>query len=307
LFALTHNGLINVPAALGDPSIYWLRLYSAHSSSVVVVTEVPGNPGQSVTNAIERVADFTCTSFSLDPVQLVLFEMWPKSSRWTPSVKRVVIPRRRGTQPAWIRSSRAEIEQYIGRKLSDLPLHDALYAAVRALGGGVLVERRQDTFTALPVEELPPPHSPSRCDHASRFRQIASRLVSEGRPTRDISLAAGREFLASLSPADLQSCARHRANWKAIGDISAAIIDSHGQQDRAVYLDAARRSLLASEDRELLMTLFVNPIVASSGACTDGQHRACALRFSGAARAAVVTGTALLETVYDDWTYEGDG
>jgi hypothetical protein len=68
LFALTHNGLIKVPAALGDPSIYWLRLYSAHSSNVVVVTEVPGNPGQSVTNAIERVAEFICTSFSLDPI-----------------------------------------------------------------------------------------------------------------------------------------------------------------------------------------------------------------------------------------------
>ncbi len=54
-YSLEHHGLIEVPLAGRPAGIYWLRFYRGTPRSVALLTEVPGNPSLSVTNAMSRV------------------------------------------------------------------------------------------------------------------------------------------------------------------------------------------------------------------------------------------------------------
>jgi hypothetical protein len=55
-----------------------------------------------------------------------------------------------------------------------------------------------------------------------------------------------------------------------------------------------------------LESLFRDPVFIGGGSYTNGQHRGCALRFSGAERAAVVVGYEFLDEFSTDWQYEGE-
>ena len=103
------------------------------------------------------------------------------------------------------------------------------------------------------------------------------------------------------------ACRFHNANWKAIADESVQVINRFGQQDASVYQRAGEQSRFAGEDRRWLISLFNAPIKIEGGSYNDGQHRGCALRFSGAAQAAVVVRTNLVEQRCADWHYQGDG
>jgi len=85
------------------------------------------------------------------------------------------------------------------------------------------------------------------------------------------------------------------------------IVEVLGVCEHDEYLEAATQSRLGENDRSWLESLFFDPVDIEGGSYTNGQHRGCALRFSGAARAAVVTGDEFVETVDDAWTYEGGG
>lgn len=62
-----------------------------------------------------------------------------------------------------------------------------------------------------------------------------------------------------------------------------------GKADREKYLQEVERSGLRKRDRRWLDSLFRDPVSIGDGSFTNGQHRGCALRFSGARKAAVVT------------------
>ena len=162
-------------------------------------------------------------------------------------------------------------------------------------------------FAAIPVEELPPPHNPSRCKHLARFRRLVDLMHERGLSAEEATEAAGGEFLASLTPEDLGVCRFHRARWDLIASESVRIVDSLGRRDPEDYVAEARRSTLPARERRWLESLFRDPIDIAGGGYTDGQHRSCALRFSGAQQAAVVTGDELLGEESTDWKYEGDG
>jgi len=52
---LTYHGLV-APASGCNGGIYWLRIYQQDSQNpVVILTEVPGNPGYSITNAMDAL------------------------------------------------------------------------------------------------------------------------------------------------------------------------------------------------------------------------------------------------------------
>ncbi|KJE76772.1 hypothetical protein FEAC_14180 [Ferrimicrobium acidiphilum DSM 19497] len=73
-----RHGLIRVPFIGQQHGIYWLRLYAIDTSSfVVIVTEVPGNPGPSITNGISLIFKFICREYQLDPAHVIFFEVWP--------------------------------------------------------------------------------------------------------------------------------------------------------------------------------------------------------------------------------------
>jgi hypothetical protein len=296
-----------VPFGHGRPGIFWLRLYEGPAGHVGIVTEVPGNPARSVTNGISQIAYHIGKHFAIAPHRLVLYEVWPSGSPTgdSPDIHRVNL---RG-QTGWDKASRKEIEAHVGGALSRLPPHDDLYRRVLACGGGVTRKVLRSIFEAVPVLTLPPPHNPSRCRHSDRFgrtchRQSAS-LAQRSEVVQD--LESGAAFLASLSPRDLDACPFHDAHWKEIAEESARIVQALGRGDTEIYVEAAHQAPLPSRDRKWLVSLFTDPIVIDGGFYTNGQHRGCALRFSGASRAAVVTGEEMLGEERVDWKYQGDG
>jgi hypothetical protein len=199
-----HHDLITVPLGQRRPGIFWLRLYDGDAAHVAVVTEVPGNPSSSVTNAISQIAYYIQSRFQLDAARLALYEIWPSGSPTgdQPTIHRV----RFGHGPAWQEGTRDEIEALIGASLVELPAHAELYQRVITLGGGVTTEIIRPLFAALPVEQLPPPHNPSRCRHIDRFRQIADKQDAhdaQGRKLED-DLEVGRAFLTTLTLDDLR-------------------------------------------------------------------------------------------------------
>ncbi|MGA3058428.1 MAG: hypothetical protein ABSE70_10410 [Candidatus Limnocylindrales bacterium] len=303
IYSLVHHGLITVPIGSGEPGIYWLRLYVGASDHIAVVTEVPGNGSFSVMNGTEQIVSFVAAQHDLSPEALTLFEVWPSGSFQAGTLVHRVLA---GPELAWIESSRSEIEALIGAALPELPSHQDLWAQVAARRH-VMDEQWRPVFEAVAVADLPPPHGPFKCQHRDRFDQLRRQTQVGAESWHEADLAAGRRFLATLTPADLQACRYHRADWKAIADESVRIIESLGRRDREEYDAEAKRSTLPGEDRRWLVTLFAEPIFIGGGAYINGQHRGCALRFSGADRAAVVTGDESLGEELPDWIYEGNG
>ena len=199
--ALEHHGLVKVP--LGDTcqpaGIYWLRSYKGAPRCVAVLTEVPGNPSLSVTNAISRVSAFVADRFLVDLSELD--------------------------------------KQGVGDKLE-----------------------------------------------------------------------AGRHFWGTLSPETCALCRYHKADWAAIAEESVRVIEQLGpRDDDHDYVAAAQGSHLPRRDKEWLRSLFADPVVIAGGGYTNGQHRGCALHFSGAERAAVVTDLEPMGFVDTDEVYLGEG
>lgn len=269
-YTLVYHDLLTVPLGRRNPGIFWLRLYAtSQRDHVAVVTEVPGNPSSSVTNCVSRIAYSIERRFGIPPGRLVLYEVWPQGSPAdNPGIRRVDL----GEAPDWANASKADIEAIIGCVLMDLPSHDELYRRVLALGGGAMREVFRSVFEAVPVADLPPP-----------------------------------AFLATLTRRDLRRCEFHKARWKDIADESVRVIEALGRRDAQDYVEAAQHAHLRRDDLRWLVSLFADPIVVKDHSYTDGQHRGCALRFSGAHRAAVITGEEYLGEVSADWTYEGEG
>lgn len=302
--SLLHHGLMSFPENFRRRGIYWLRLYRvADTRHIAVVTEVPGNAGPSATNAASLVAAAIGKQFSIEAVRLDLFIIWPRL-RWSDgSVQGASYSLSPGaTGPGWRKVSRGQIEEIVG-PLPPLPDHDTLFRDVLALGG-----RRRETyrevFEAVPIDSLPPPHAPYGCEHHDRFKKMSGEATSD-----DDALAAGRLFIDSLTDDDRRRCRYHEGDWAAIADASARIVDELPGVGDPDYLSAARNWPLLDRDRAWLMSLFFHPIVLDDDrkGYTNGQHRGCALRSSGADRAAVVVDGELTQYDDADWTYLGDG
>jgi hypothetical protein len=147
-------------------------------------------------------------------------------------------------------------------------------------------------FGAVNVMELPPFNNAFKCLHSIRFRSMREEAKRHGSPwDHHDQQEIGRRFLETLSAEDRASCPYHQADWVAIANESVRILDELGRQDERVYEEAARNSGLGNNDRRWLVSLFVCPIRIEEGSYGDGQHRGCALRFSGAAQVAAVVQT----------------
>jgi hypothetical protein len=322
---LEHHGLIKVPIRGRADGIYWLRFYRGRSQSVAVLTEVPGNSSLSLTNAILEISDFVARNFAVDLAELVVFEVWPKGAAGRPSVTRVtfsdegsertpglpvsfdraISERAKFTgHPEWWESSFETISEMVGRPVEPLPDHDELYGAVCAIGGGTIEEISRPIFEAVEVGSLPPPHNPSNCENYTRFADISQMLAHAGVADE---LAAGREFLATLTAQECAKCTYHQADWRAIADESTRIVGSLGRCNIDDYEREVESSALKEREKGWLASLFGDPVVIEGESYTNGQHRGCALRFSGARRAAVVIGYETIGQECTDWTYEGQG
>jgi hypothetical protein len=299
-----YHDLIAIPDVGMRRGIYWLRLYEGPGDYVAILTEVPGNPAMSVSNAIEQIVAYLQAKFGVRRDGLTLFEIWPRGALApeAPYVSQVDLE----PSPTWQTSARREIETRVGASLPELPGHAELYRRVRALGGGTTAEPRRPVFRAFPVVAFPPP-APFRCAHAARYERILRSIRRGADQDVDARREAGCRFLASLTEADRAVCPYHAGDWKSVAEESVRIIETLGPQDPDAYIRAASGSDLPPRERRWLVSLFRDPIEASEGGYIDGQHRACALRFSGASHAAAVTGWETMAEEPDDWIYGGDG
>ena len=303
---LVHHGLITVPRR-NFPGIYWLRLLRQEGGHVATVTEVPGNPGFSVANGIDGILDLLGETFEVDTDSLMLYVMWPPGSPGTSSEGQYFRPHLSAVDEVWPQVSFSEIEAIVGEFLLQLPTHENLYSQVRMAGGGVWQKIYQPIFKAVPTRDIPVPHCPSRCRYFNRFQEIEARLRDELVDHEECERQAGKEFLDSLSPSDRRHCGFHHARWNQIADESVRIIEELGPAESEIYLEEASHSKLQEVDRGWLDSLFVDPIDIAGGSFTNGQHRGCALRFSGAERVALVVGDELLGEEEILWNYVGGG
>jgi hypothetical protein len=295
---LEHHGLITVARGFGGHGIYWVRLWDRDGDHVAVATEVPGNPGQSLCNDIEGVRDYLVDHFDADPARLTLFEIRPTDC-W--GFRKGVVRNRIDFIPSteFTEVSLEQIVAAVGDVLPPLPEHDDLYAQVLAAGGGVYQPIYWPIYQALPVGDIPVPHNPSRCDHYARFQAMDTSVEEEER--------VGRRFLETLTEADRKACWFHQADWKWIADESVRIITELGHVEPGQYIDAVDRIKRHRKDRSWLHSLFGDPIFIGGGGFTNGQHRACALRFSGATHAAMVVDDDHRGDDEQIWIYQGDG
>ncbi len=142
------------------------------------------------------------------------------------------------------------------------------------------------TFRLLPVSQLPYPHAPSVCAFEPLFDYQAEALAS-GR--------GGRKFIRRvrwLGRRRRRACTYHQHDWRAIGAAAERILSQQGPRPQQVWR-AVEASGLPEQERCWLRSLFVDPITIpmqqeeGEYGYVNGQHRACALRFSGWPRAVV--------------------
>jgi hypothetical protein len=302
-----HHGLVVVPC-WGGPAIAWLRLYrdsDAAPESVGVLTEVPGNPGHSIANGHEWFTKYLEDEFQVDLSSISLVHVWPADFTDPPTWSGV------DASSGYVRAdtSRSDVEATVGQPLSNLPAHNELYAAVLGLGGGNWDDEYRPRFEACVLNELPVPHNPARCEHHDRYLQIRA-SITPGLDRTEADQRAGRLFLESLTLGDCSSCRFHDGNWRSVANASVEILERLGPCDPEHYIEAAKakRRGLGKKERRWLVSLFNDPIFIGGGGFTNGQHRACALRMSGAPRAAIHVEDELLGRVCTDlWRYTTGG
>lgn len=307
---LRYHDLIVVPFPSRRPGIYWLRLYEGTEHDVAVLTEVPGNPSWSIANGRMRILEWIVREYGITPDRLILFEVHPQGSAG-PNVAGVTRFEPLGKpRPA----SREEIESLVGSRLPELPSHADLLARVFQLGGGRTGTAYRILFESIPTVDLPPPRDLIKCPHHDLFlRRKAARP----------ELARSWEIVTTK---DWATCPYHDAHWKVIADESVRILRSVSGGDQARYCEKAAEAKLQDRDLRILLSLFtdpvrilrgeydngqdsffIDPVQLLQGEYDNGQHRACGLRFSGAAEAVISPGEEELEADVAVWTYMGDG
>ncbi|MHB2029257.1 MAG: hypothetical protein ACYCPT_10625 [Acidimicrobiales bacterium] len=312
-YFLVHHDLVDVDVdvVVGSDAkaFFWLRYFepSPPNSSwpVIVITDVPRNPHVISLNAedhVDCIVRSVAARLHLRIDELVVFTVTPRNQSYSgkTETKRVELePFRRMTV------SRADIESMLKITLPELPQHTELCARVKTLGGGRPHELDVIRFEAVPVGMLPPPHDLFKCAHKDRFGRFVNASPGVKRDEQ-FRIQIGDQFFSSLTEEDLSVCIYHAADWKAIAKESVRIIEDE-PIDESPYLSKVRSWAMNPTDRKWLESLFMEPISLSSDQLDNGQHRSCALRFSGADTVAVATNVEKVSCGCQDWIYEGDG
>lgn len=302
--ALVHHDLITIPRRRRVEGIYWLRVYADDASRIAVVTEVPGNPGQSVINASEAIVADIEHRLDVDPATLTVYAVIPSGATGAtaPSACRVhVLP-----EPQWEDVAITDIAAVVGQRLAALPPHDELLRRVVALGGDLQDEIYEPVYQTIAVEDLPPPHLPFRCAFAGRFQEMKDELGDRDLTETEV-IALGHHFLASLTDEDREACRFHAADWRSIAEESVRLVERSSARTPETLAAAAAGCGLQPAEQRWLESLFRAPVVVREHSYGDGQHRGCALRFSGASHAVVVTDFVSRRGEPGVWIYTGDG
>lgn len=132
-----------------------------------------------------------------------------------------------------------------------------------------------EQFRVVRVSSLPYFHGPFKCAHRALFETRDSDERDE----------AGRRFHARLTDEHFAKCEYHqRADWRTVARTSVRLFRAFKDKPRSEFDDAVLNIALPKRDRWELYFLIHDPIVwgGRSHRVTNGQHRICAIRTSGA-------------------------
>lgn len=267
-------------------SIGWLRVFRLETGEgVAVVVEPDDNPGASAVNAAEGLLRDLRRAFpGLQPLRVfVHFPDDPHGPGWLEL-------RNSDEKIAFERRTVEAVYELVGvRPVDDGEVDEATCAFFGGEQHPLLAlipppdpprDRLRD-LCVIAVADLPWAHNPSRCKWSERFEQVEAFYPSSGHPDP----AAGAHWFLTLTDDDLAACWYHRADWHRIAEVSVHVF-------RSLASDAKPEDALAAVEAELgdspegrwCCSLFVDPIVCrpKGRSVTNGQHRACALRASGA-------------------------
>ncbi|MEU0563165.1 hypothetical protein [Dactylosporangium sp. NPDC006015] len=269
--------------------VCWIRVYRAATAAVVIVTEVPGNPGNSVTNVIERIAAAVISTYLPSaPQHIRWFLCYPGGVFGTEPTEYSEVVITSTGEVRWLKGGRdiprSRIEQAIGASLDLLPPHEEVLDRVLAVGGQLQEQPPTVRFVVVPVSDLPPPRNPFQCVHHERFWTFMRehRYDHDREAPREVR----EHFYTTLTPNDYAACRYHTADWRRIVDEAVRIVDNLGDQpdEGTIEREINGKSRPEGEKWGLWSLLGSEGLTWSGDDFTNGQHRGCAIRASGAAR-----------------------
>lgn len=265
---ITYDDALALERAGDQRGVYWARaLRPAARPPVVIVTEVPGNPGPPVTEMIGSV--LTRTGRRRIP-------SWG-TSIWVVSVApsltaadvvetfTVVAPGHAGERLAGRRLTGAALGRLVGGPVPDLPVPWEMDRRVRLAGGRVNTAVPLD-LAVVSTRRLPEPAGSNRCP----FRPPAP---------------GGR---ASRRPA----CPYYGLDWSTVAAASVQIVERLGGQPAPDRLAAEIASAPVGgwPERWALESLFLDPIAVWKDEYINGHCRGCPLRRGDAAAVVAAVG-----------------
>ena len=100
-----------------------VRSWKHGDNVVAVVTEIPGNPGPSVTNSAEDLWRTWCTEHGHKLEDVVKFEHYPRSAGFEPTLDGVKVTKKAGQYAAsWFPVTRTQFHEMTGKTMKDAGL-----------------------------------------------------------------------------------------------------------------------------------------------------------------------------------------
>lgn len=264
---ITYDDALALEGAGGQRGVYWARaLRPAGRPPVIILTEVPGNPGPPVTEMIEswleragrrRIPNWGATTWVISVAPSL-------TAADVVETFTVVAPGHVPDRLAGRRFTGAALSRLVRGPVPALPVPWELAQQVRLAGGRVTTAVPLE-LAVVPARQLPKPAGSARCP----FRP----------PVR------GR---ASSRPA----CPYYGLDWSTVAAASVEIVERLGGRpapDRlAAQIASARVGGWA--EQWALESLFLDPIAVWKGEYLNGHCRGCPLRQADAAAVVAVVG-----------------
>ena len=275
--------LYDAPAQVdlaGRIGIYWFRVYASEAAAVVVVADLPANPGNSPTNVFSRIVQWVIRFDSLSGRSIRWF-IWYPAGRLGPasSFSEAFVSSDASVGWSGADVTRATIEAAIGAPLVPLPPHPETLRRVMELGGRLDPGEDRIRWTVVPRHSLPPAEYPFRCPFREQYREFIQAAL-DADPSVSRAAAADR-FFAQLGAAGLAECPRHDGDWENVARVSVAVVESVGSDsDLAEVLAALASYHLPEVERRWAESLFRDPMWWDESGYANGQHRGCALRLT---------------------------
>jgi hypothetical protein len=270
--------------AFGRHTIVWLRVFRpADGVAIVLALSPTDQAGAGPVNDAGALAAAVSERFpDLGPSRLLVrFPDGPGPQTWTE------ITIRADGRADFTRHATVEVEGLLGTSLPD-PV-DPTCAGIGGADHPLLAllppeepERNPiDELVVIAVADLPFPHNPSECHWKERFEQLRELYPAEDRERQVV----GAHWSTTLDPEDLAACPYHDPDWRRIADAGVEILRGLGAEATIDdVIEAVVATLGDTPEAGWCRSLFTRPIVChrEPPGLSDGQHRSCAVRMSGA-------------------------